>query len=1101
MKTKTWTDEQNAAISHPSCGDKSALISAAAGSGKTAVLVERVIRLLTAQENPVDAARIVLVTFTRKAAFEMKERLEKALRSQPETPTIRRQLIRLEEAQITTINAFCLKLLKENAMLAELDSGFRVADDGELELLSKKAMLSVLEFFYELDRDEVVKTLEFFSTAGRLKGEKTTGGDSALRKAIRDLHKFTRNLPDFEEWLNEQEWLYNNPDEYYKKIVPLYERSIRDDINKAIAVIAESMSTAAYENTHKYLRAERAFFEEHLDDLSCNATFPGRRTPDKKEADDVKELLEENRAKTAKVKKDVMAAVGLISAFKKAVSDLCPIVKTLIKLSRVYSEYFGEIKRAERVVDFPDSEQLCLKLLQSNKSVLRRIQNSYDIIIVDEFQDSNFLQYEIFRLLDSGRGRLFLVGDIKQSIYRFRGADSAVFNAVSEDPEYKVMYLSRNFRSSNQVIESVNNIFENIMPDYDDNARLKPERKLDSKSYQTEVCLLNEADFPDIDGITAEAEYTARRIKQMMSEGFEVFDRKCEWGDFAVLSSAGEKNFTVYEKVFREHSIPCVSAGGGGYLKTEEIGLALDLLTVINNPYNDLSLFNIMMSPLYGFNAEEIAVCKIGKKTIPLYSAVLQYRGKAIPKRKAFLNSITRYRRIADISSASELIAALNADGAFLPLMNAAHKKANIRLLTYYAEAFAAANNDSGLPAFLAYIKELKNTDTDIKQANANSRNADCVRLMTIHGAKGLEFPVCFIARVNQEFNFRGEQNSGLFKFSQIAGITANSFDGSEADGSLCRFKTLHHDYEARHARELTVQEEMRKLYVAATRAECKLIFTGFVKNEKHCENSYLGQLTVDSGQLTVDSGQLTVDNGQLTVDSGQLTVGGQLTDEMIENIKAVYPRVVLGTIPRKVTATQVGVARPLQAKAEYDEPSIFPRNPSFHGFRRLTGKKRGDAYHKAMELIDFSKGDYIGQLKSFEKRFTSIEYNAINHADINRFFMSKLGQRAVKSKKLVKEYKLYTEIELTDVYPDYKGASFPDKPFVQGIADMFFYEDGEIVLVDYKTNRNSSPEKLSNEYKGQLSVYKKAIEEMTGVRVKECLLYSFELGEIALYI
>ncbi|MCL2071846.1 MAG: UvrD-helicase domain-containing protein [Oscillospiraceae bacterium] len=1105
---RVWSREQMSAINHPAAVS-SVLVAAAAGSGKTAVLVERVIRLLTDRRNPVRADKIVLVTFTRKAAAEMKERLEKALRLRAESESadglflIQKQLMWLEEARITTINAFCLNLLRENSGFIGLEPGFRVADTGELELLAKKAMAATLETFYESDKNEVEPVCAFFGA----------GSDLMLRRAVWDLHEFTRNIPDGDEWIDEQMRLYDNPDEYFNKIVPLYYKGIKKDIAKAIELINVSMENACCDSTIKSLRQELDFFKSFeayefesnpSQNYNCIAEYPSRRSTDKKEDIIVKELIKEQRERTKKIKDDVVLAFELIGAFKDSVRRLCPVIKTLVKLYGIYSEAFTEIKRAHRVIDFPDSEQLCLRLFRSGKGVMERIQSEYELIIVDEFQDSNFLQYELFRLLDSGRGRLFLVGDIKQSVYRFRGADSAVFNEVLRNPDYKVIHLSRNFRSSNQVIDSVNGIFDGVMRGYDEESRLRAAKGIDNSAYETEVCLLSDEDFPGLDGITAEAEYTAARIKKMLADGFKVTGgRKCDFGDFAVLSSAGEKNFKVYEKVFGEQGVPCVSAGGYGYLKTAETGIALDLLMVINNPYNDLSLLNVMMSPLYGFTAEEVAVIRAGRKTVPLYSAVLQGGGagsRGNEKVKDFLGAIARYRRIADISAVSELIAVINGEGGFLPLIADSRQKANIRLLSYYAGVFAKTNVDSSLPSFLAYIKDLKESGIDVRQANVNSKSRNCVRLMTIHGAKGLEFPVCFVARVNQEFNFRGDRNTALVKYDKVAGIAADCFDSK----SMCRFKTLHGDYAARINRELTVEEEMRKFYVAATRAECKLIFTGFVKGGKGedeikvRENSYL-QLIMQNGELRVGTGKRGIE----TAETDERPVGSKEVDidEIIANISAEYPRKILSAVPRKLTATQVGVE---QAGSEYDEPSIFPRNPSFHGLRRLTGKKRGDAYHKAMELIDFSQGDYSAQLKSLENRFTPIEYKAINHCDILVFFESPLGRRAVKSEKLIKEYKLYTEIELSELgiadLPCFSSDLLSSPlPFIQGIADMFFYEGGEIVLVDYKTNRNTTAEKLSRDYKGQLAIYKKAIEEMSGDFVKECYLYSFELGEILL--
>jgi ATP-dependent helicase/nuclease subunit A len=515
---------------------------------------------------------------------------------------------------------------------------------------------------------------------------------------------------------------------------------------------------------------------------------------------------------------------------------------------------------------------------------------------------------------------------------------------------------------------------------------------------------------------------------------------------------------------------------------------------------------------------------------MPLYSAVLAGFPKADisqltidsrRKLKNFLDTLARYRRLADVVSVSELISALSGEGAFLPLLiagvgggtsgNRNARPANIRLLTFYAEQFTSAQGggNPGLPAFLAYINELKKSGADVRQANVNAQASGCVKLMTIHASKGLEFPICFVARVNQDY-FRkggGAKSATLMKFHNEAGITADYFN----ETNLCRFKTLLSDYVKRLEREETAAEEMRKLYVAATRAECKLIFTGYTKGGKVVENSYLTAImaAVDNGQMTVSNWRLSegnVLNSAMQNEQLALDEGWQVRDA-VENVRAVYPREILRTIPQKLTATQVGVVKHVSESGnDYDEPTLFPRNPSFYGVKRLSGKQRGDAYHKAMELIDFGAGGYYEQLYSqcIKSRFTPIEYRAVNHDDIAGFFASSLGRRAVKaamSNRLVKEYPLYTVVELSQLGMSSELLSAGENScFVQGIADMFFYEeDGEIVLVDYKTNRNTTAERLVNDYGGQLAVYKRAIEEMTGSKVKECWLYSFERGEIRL--
>jgi ATP-dependent helicase/nuclease subunit A len=683
-----------------------------------------------------------------------------------------------------------------------------------------------------------------------------------------------------------------------------------------------------------------------------------------------------------------------------------------------------------------------------------------------------------------------------------------------------VLHLSQNFRSSDQVVDGVNAVFEAVMPNYDENARLKAGKGVSRPDLLTEFCLLTAdsfPDLPDISGREAEAEYTARRIKQMIADS-ETSPPKAEmgaealrYGDFAVISSTGETVHTVYEEVFRRHGIPCVSAGGRGYLKTEEVGLALDLLTVIDNPYNDLSLFKVMMSPMYGFAAEEIAAVR-GNRNLPLYSDVLAAgRGSPDSRLAAFLATVTRYRRIADVCSVSELIAVINGEGAFLPLLTDGHKVANVRLLSYYAQQFTANRTDSSLSAFLAYVDELKKSGVDVRQANVSafqSEAAGCVKLMTIHGSKGLEFPVCFVANTTRNYTLGGGGKSALVGFCDVAGIVADYFD----EGSACRYKTLLSEYARRLELQADIAEEMRKLYVAATRAELKLIFTGYssLKDGKIAENSYANWIDGAVGRV---GEVVAADSGGAFADTPSVPDTPPCHADF-----AVYSRDILRRIPRKLTATQVGVEWQSREESqgggvspprggrlqrpESDEPTLFPRNPSFYGGGRLTGKKRGDAYHKVMELIDFSEGDYAEQLGRLSGRFTPAEFRAVDPRQIARFFQDSLAQRAVKSAEsggVIKEYKLYTEIALSDLGSEFDLSEYSDRPFIQGIADMFFYEDGEIVLVDYKTNRNTSAEKLRRDYGGQLAVYKKAIEEMTGRRVKECWLYSFELGAIAL--
>ncbi|MDR0196630.1 MAG: UvrD-helicase domain-containing protein [Oscillospiraceae bacterium] len=1082
-----WTKEQERALGTRAFPEKSLLVSAAAGSGKTSVIAERARRLITGEYGErVDADKIVLVTFTRKAAAELKSRLEGALLSglaESGDSWAEEQLVRLDDAEITTISAFCLNILRENAPAAGLEPGFGVADDTQRALLSDKAMNDALELFYGGDSDEITSLLTFFGG----------GGDRALRDAVRELHRFTRNLPDADGWVDEQIRLYNEPDAYYEKIVLPFSAALEEEKRRAAALIEESLRLARSDKTRAFLRKSAEFFSGGI--LDCPSEYPVLNV--KGEDDYVKERVKENHEKAKDVGKSLISGKNLILSFKESVRMLRPYMEGLARLYRIYRECFAARKRAARVIDFEDSEQLCLELLKSNRAARERVRARCEIIIVDEFQDSNFLQYDIFKLIDGGRNRLFFVGDIKQSVYGFRGAEPRVFGQAAASGEYETVYLSNNFRSSNEVIRSVNAVFERAMPGYDDNVKLKGGRGVFGADYETEFILLDGETFPQYaSGPEKEAFYTARRIREMVRTGFRVYEkgkgfRRCGWGDFAVLTSVGEKNFLVYEKVFGEAGVPCVGEGGDDYLNAKETGLALDLLSVIDNPYDDLSLLNVLMSPLCGFTAQELAKLKAERKGVPLYSALAAGgRDEGDEKAADFIRRLARFRRIADSRAVTDLFAALDGEGVFLPLTveGSGQKRADLQLLSYYAERFAESNADGGLPAFLAYIRDLKNVGGDIKRPAVRA-HGERVRLMTIHKAKGLEFPVCFVGRVNHKFNFRGTKTPPLVKPVREAGLTAYAFDSE----TLCRFKTLHSKYAELLGRERTVSEETRKLYVAATRAESKLIFTGFAKNGKIEENSYAALIagagfTAKGAADEDEPGGVVRDGARADEDKREAE---RETKRIIKNIAAVYPKKALSAVPRKLTATRVGVVRETTNEEAND---VFPVNPSFYGSKRLTGKKRGDAYHKAMELIDFAAGDYSGQLQRARARFTPIEYKAVNAADIEGFFASELGQRAAGSGKVVKEYKLYTQIELSALGID---GRFDEKPFVQGMADMFFYENGEIVLVDYKTNRFTSPEKLTREYGGQLLLYKKAIEEMTGDRVKECWLYSFEHGAV----
>jgi ATP-dependent helicase/nuclease subunit A len=496
-----------------------------------------------------------------------------------------------------------------------------------------------------------------------------------------------------------------------------------------------------------------------------------------------------------------------------------------------------------------------------------------------------------------------------------------------------------------------------------------------------------------------------------------------------------------------------------------------------------MALLHVLMSPLYNFTADDIARLRMKNAVKPLFSNL---------ETCDFLNDWRRWSAYSKNHGARKLIRTIYNEGGFNPLaagsLNPEKTMINIRLLLYYAESLVSLTKDSllGLAEVLS-----GRSSTALEEARFAGEDTERVKLMTIHAAKGLEFPICFVARTNSRFNLR-ENYSDIITSDKI-GLAMRYI----IPETLTRCDTLLHRKAREDNQAAAVSEEMRKLYVACTRARDKLILTAALKEAREpVNNSYLNWLLkTDIRKKILPASEIK----PATEKKEQMAVYKNETQEIINATERIYPREPLTKIPRRFTATQVSIGEsPDNDDKMQDEPTIFPRGASFMKGRRLTGKKRGDAYHKMMELLDFKAGDYEAQFEALRHCFTEEEINALEPEKIKNFFTSPLGKRAALSPKVQKEFKLCTELHLSELgYPEEYDELFDDRPFVQGIADMFFFENDAIILVDYKTNRNTSPENLVRQYRRQLEIYARAIEEMTGSRVLEKWIYSFELGEI----
>lgn len=1106
MKKFNWTDEQKTAIDFRG---GSAVVSAAAGSGKTAVLVERVIRLLMDKENPVKADELVVATFTEKAAGELKTRLNAALASaseeNPDDEHLKDQLLRLEDASISTISSFCMKLLRNNSAAAGLSPDFSVIDEAEGKLRFNKAMESVLEKFYESGKQQDKDLL--FDWYGK-------ENDNELCLNISYICEFLRKLPDREKSLSQWRGIYENPKENAKKYIDVQmEKNIKPLIREMplhIPKVSESDEPAV-----NFLDKWRAVIRslslatgiisddnvkitiQDVLDLKAPSIVANRKPTAKSAGYDNSHLVPCHTA-LKEIFASVTSDLGYLAVLEQNLAAAAPVFKLLLELSEKTEAEYSAYKRSKNKIDFADAEIFALELLRDEKTAAE-IRKNISVIIVDEFQDSNDMQYELFSALSEKKDNLFFVGDIKQSIYRFRGANPRVFSGILDNPDFTNIYLNSNFRSNAAVIDSVNSIFDKTMTkelgevDYDDKAKLVQGREKkdyeNEEKYRTELICIHGDKKPD--ARKNEAAYIADRIRGMVEEGFPVPDkngelRPCRYGDFAILMGKYRNSAFHYKNALTAAGVPFEAVEDGAFTDFFEIKLLLSLLRIIDNPYHNKELAAVLTLPPYSFTADELAEAKLcgGKKHKTLYAGITAYSAEN-EKAARFCEEFRLLREFAAEHSVEQLIRKIYDESdivtAILSMPDGDKRNSNVKLLINYAHRFSE-NGIKGLYDFLTYMETITRSDIRMAQAQSAAATENAVKIMTIHGSKGLEFPVCIVANVASDYKFR---HSGK--------IIADIDEGIGMQVVEHKKHLVVSSYLFKFIKEMTVaqelSEQMRLLYVAATRAREKLIFTAPVSGNREYR-VHLQWLLESRG---VREGLIHTVN--LTDYSPRFCgKASEKTGKAVE-IKpfSTYEHIRYSRIPSKVTATQVGVKSVddfAEKKSGVDRFLKIPEFAKSGETGKLSGKKKGDAYHKAMELMDFKGDSSQLDLLLNKGKLTAPERNCINNSEIEAFLGSDLCRRINESSEMHKEFPIFCE---------YSGDDIPDdeeKPFVQGIADLFFIEDGEIVLVDYKTNANTSPEVLREEYEGQLEIYSKALQQMTGLKVKERWLWAFTLGE-----
>ncbi|MCR5420633.1 MAG: helicase-exonuclease AddAB subunit AddA [Lachnospiraceae bacterium] len=863
-----FTEEQLQAIK---IRNKNLLLSAAAGSGKTTVLVERIIRRVTEDKEPVDIDRLLVMTFTKAAAEQMKEKILKAIEDKraanPMDEYLIKQAALVHNAKISTIHGFCLDVIRNHFQEIDMDPDFRVADEAECKLLKQDILSKCLEEEYEKGSEDFIDFTECFATGKN---------DNSILEVLDRMYEYAMSAPEPERWLDKCLAVYSEPEknkEWMRVLTDLAGINIEYIYNlasMAYELCADTdgpyMYTEAVKNDMELLEnlREKKSYEEYryhirsVEFMRLGRPKKGGPYVDPEIAERVKSIRNEYK----KVIEGLKNKEFLISSEEndRRIRDCLPVAEEIVRLTRIIMEKYSGEKRKRKIVDFADLEHLCLKILRlNNESTAKEYRNYFREIYVDEYQDSNLIQEEIIKYISRGNN-IFMVGDVKQSIYSFRLARPQLFmdkynsfktyskNTELPDTDVNIKIdLHHNFRSRESVLVSVNELFKQIMTreiggiEYNEDVALYPKAcypMVEESKEKTELILISSEE--GMDERELEAGIIAERINELMS-GHKVYDptedepdrmRPVKYSDIVILLRSLKGWDETFKKVILSAGIPVHSMTQSGYFEADEISVLLDYLRVLDNPLQDIPLTAVLKAGFLRFSDEELAILHLKYPDKYLFGSLVLCSKDDVPgelgeKSQKFLSGYKKLRDKTGYISVYELLLEIidGEYGLYVSCMpDGKRRKANLNMLLKKAEDYGKTSY-KGLFHFVRYIEMLKKYEIDYGEANLADENDDAVRIMSIHKSKGLEFPVCFIAGMSKGYNSRDLYNSLITDID--LGMAFNFVDPLRRIKQTTLLKTAIAD---KKNLEMMAEEE-RILYVAMTRAREKLIMTGVVKD------------------------------------------------------------------------------------------------------------------------------------------------------------------------------------------------------------------------------------------------------------------------------
>ncbi len=1152
-----FTPEQQVAIQ---TRNTSLLLSAAAGSGKTTVLVERMIQMITDPEHPVDVDRILVVTFTKAAAASMKEKLQRELKKKaeqnPSDRHLKKQLLTLQNASITTVHSFCSEVIRDNLHLLDgaVPANYRLLSETEGKVLQHRAILQVLEDHYEREDPEFEQVVEAYSS---------NKNDDKLQGILLDIYHFLVSMPYYQSWFEDsfhhfEEVLCRENNRYtdlicshtaslleafirhYEFLLPEAEEKLAEQMKGELAQLADAFATATKGEYQELAEKINAFLIEK----------PKKDSYREFAAKQLEALREEFFCHS----KEQVA---------KDVEHTLPLIRKIAQLVLEFDKTFKQLKTEQNAIDFNDLEHLAISVLSHREHGITvpseaalSYRDQFVEVMVDEYQDTNDVQEQIFRMVSRNERNLFAVGDVKQSIYRFRQANPEIFLKRSDENNQndgaKTLYLTQNFRCRPDIVKITNFIFDDVMEQklsgipYEKSERLvqgasffAPEKP---ELYETEIHLCHKERKEDALTERGESEglLIAERIRSLMENPQFLVEengekRRLQYRDIAILvRSVSEQTGRMVDTLIQSH-IPVNFSEKQSLLESPEVKLLFAYLEVLDNPYHDVPLIAVLKQ-FYHFTNQELLSLRLRGKEKHFYE-LMQEGGYS-----HILNTFERYRKESFRITVYELLCQLLKDTGYLSIQtacpNGAQKRANLNAFLDMAKSFEEGEY-RGLCDFVSFVRGIMASPAQDQHEIPLDEERDAVRVMTIHKSKGLEFPVVILAHAGKKGN--NQDLSKVLLFHRDYGI---GFDYVDIKRRF-QYPTLMKNAIRLKIRKEQIAEELRLLYVAMTRARGKLIITGDVQFMASSLNRWNRCVENEDHRIGYD-GLYTGASYLDFLMPPLLRLEGcrdfcRRPDRVAKNPFGLnvkdYTYTDLDTIKAQKDALEEEARETLMTPAEgfdleklcdvsypFRKEENFPRKISVSEIRRLQTEdyshlhfppaiyiptfaeqqmpedaaSRGTMIHQIFEWIDIK---LLKSGKDIEEVFQKLreENPRLVLSDevlrgVKAFFEGELGKAMLTSDRIFREQDFLIRMEAKEIYPD---SCETETIMVQGIIDCYFYrDDRHVVLIDYK-NSVKEEQELIRLYAPQIAIYRKALHKMLGENIEiESYLWDVNQGK-----